>query len=702
MTRPNRLGLAALALGLGLLATGCTSHRTSNIPHSFAPGTYRLISFDSCDEALTGLRSAASAMVGTYGFGGGYAMDNRAAPPVPSAQMPQGGAAQGAPAAPAAPAAPGAADNGAAKSGAGNTGSSLGDADPQYSGTNSHEAAADEPDLVKTDGHRIVTITGTTLRVVDAAGRRLTGLIDLASAGLAGSTPGEMLLFGDHALVLMRQPVMYAMPMPAAGAGGATARDIAPGSGSELVLVNLSGPPTVLSTMHVGADLLDARQTAATARVVLTSGPHIQMPAYQPNMTNDQRIAAGKAAVAQAGLDAWLPRIDVTTGSTTKQVGVACDDISRPESYSATNMLTVLSFDLSADDLGDGRPVVLAADGNTLYGTGPTLYVASDQRWKPVANGAVSKPHTEIYKFDTTGERPVFVAGGTVPGYLINQYAMSEWNGDLRVASTSTTQPAANTRAATQAGVYVLAQDGEHLNVKGSVEGLGKGEQIYAVRFVGSAGYVVTFRQTDPLYTVDLSDPAHPTVKGELKIPGYSAYLHPADGSKLIGVGQNANAQGRVAGTQVSLFDVGDLTSPSRLASYTLSGTHSEAEFDPHAFLYWPATGLLVIPLQSYATANVAPPPVPVPTNNGGIAKPATTGPIQVALYGALVLKVTGTTITEVGFITHPGDGTGGYSYPPQIQRSLVIDRTLWTVSTGGLLATDMTTLVRQAWIPFN
>src|SRR5262249_6716994 len=155
--------------------------------------------------------------------------------------------------------------------------------------------------------------------------------------------------------------------------------------------------------------------------------------------------------------------------------------------------------------------------------------------------------------------------------YLINQYAMSEWHGFLRVATTSTTQPSPTARAVTQSGIYVLEQDGEHLNRKGAVEGLGKGERIYAVRFVGLDGYVVTFKQTDPLYTVDLSDLEHPTVKGELKIPGYSAYLHPADATTLIGVGQNANAQGRISGTQVSLFDVGDLTTPARLATYTLS-----------------------------------------------------------------------------------------------------------------------------------
>jgi hypothetical protein len=697
MTRPR---LVVTVLALGLLATGCTAGRSSSgIPHSFAPGTFRLISFDSCDDALNGLRSAASAMVGTYGgFGGPVAMDDRAGPPVPTVAGPQTGAG-------AAPAPAMADSNSAGKSAGGASGA---EADPAYSGTNSHEANADEPDLVKTDGHRIVTLTGSTLRVVDAASRRLTGLIDLNSAVGQQGTAGDLLLSGDHALVLMQTPMMYAIPMPArggAGVAGGGAMMQVPVSGSELVLVNLAGPPTVLSTVHVGADLLDARQTGSTARVVLRSSPHIAVPPYQPNQTAEQRNSAVRTAIGQAGLDSWLPSIEVTTGSKTTKVGVDCDDISRPEAYSATSILTVLSFDLGQDALGDGRPVVLAADGNTVYGTGPTLYVATDQRWKPVAttNGAakaVSAPQTQIYKFDTTGERPVFVAGGAVPGYLINQYAMSEWQGNLRVASTSTTQASPTARATTQSGVYVLAQDGEHLNVAGSVEGLGKGERIYAVRFVGPVGYVVTFKQTDPLYTVDISDPAHPTVKGELKIPGYSAYLHPADGTRLIGVGQNANAQGRVSGTQVSLFDVRDIASPARLATYTLNGSHSQAEFDPHAFLYWPASGLLVIPLQQPYTVPVPGPLPPVPTNDvkgGGVASvPTKTMPS----FGALVLKVDGASITEVGFITHPG-GSDSY-YAPQIQRSLIIGSTLWTVSNGGLLASDSTTLTRQAWVPFN
>src|SRR5690606_24107857 len=152
---------------------------------------------------------------------------------------------------------------------------------------------------------------------------------------------------------------------------------------------------------------------------------------------------------------------------------------------------------------------------------------------------------TEIYKFDTTTTPPRFVGGGRVPGHLINQYAMSEWDGRLRVAATTEGRDGGQS----QSGVYVLApKDGQLVQV-GAVEGLGLGERIYAVRFIGPIGYVVTFRQTDPLYTVDLRDPTAPVVRGALKIPGYSAYLHPVDDTRLIGVGQDATDSGQILGT---------------------------------------------------------------------------------------------------------------------------------------------------------
>jgi Beta propeller domain len=202
----------------------------------------------------------------------------------------------------------------------------------------------------------------------------------------------------------------------------------------------------------------------------------------------------------------------------------------------------------------------------------------------------------------------------------------------------------------------------------------------HAVRFMGPVGYVVTFRQTDPLYTLDLSDPAHPQVVGALALTGYSAYLHPVSATRLIGVGQNADSVGHVLGAQVSLLDVSDLAKPSRLATYALASSVSAAGMDPHAFLYWPADQLVVVPIQEY----------------GGFTTPA--GATRVPQSGALVLRISGTSLTRAGFISPPQ--SSGYAGSP-IERSLVIGPTLWIISPGGVLASDLTTLGQQAWLPF-
>jgi hypothetical protein len=247
----------------------------------------------------------------------------------------------------------------------------------------------------------------------------------------------------------------------------------------------------------------------------------------------------------------------------------------------------------------------------------------------------------------------------------------------------------------------VLHRSGDGLREVGSVGGLGKGQRIYAVRFDAGVGYVVTFRQTDPLYTLDLRDAAHPRVTGSLEINGYSAYLHPLGNGRLIGVGQAADANGRIQGTQVSLFDVSDPSSPRRLAQFHVLYGHSAAEFDPHAFLYWPATGLLVIPMTSMvATAVPGATAGGGPTGNGGGAvgkvapgspgTPVPFAPEQVA--GAVALHVTDGAITQLGTVSHDN---------VPISRSLVIDRTLWTVSQTGLGAYDLGTLAAQAWEPF-
>jgi hypothetical protein len=302
-------------------------------------------------------------------------------------------------------------------------------------------------------------------------------------------------------------------------------------------------------------------------------------------------------------------------------------------------------------------------------------------------------PATEIHKFDVSEPgSPRYVASGRVDGWLLNQYSLSEYDDHLRVATTTqqwsdVAVPDDGAVAPSESRVSILSQRGDRLVEVGSVGGLGKGEQIYAVRFLGPVGYVVTFRQVDPLYTLDLGDPASPRVVGELKIPGYSAYLHPAGDDRLIGVGQNADEQGMTLGAQVSLFDVSDAADPTRLDSYTLPGGWSDADYDPHAFLYWPEDGLVVIPVwvqPEFGRLDDAEDPA-------------------VFASGALVLRIEGDRLTEVGMLSHVRpDARTDYEHDPSIRRSLVVGDTLWTVSSVGALASDLHDLDEQAWVSFT
>jgi Beta propeller domain len=613
----NRQCILGLAVGaLGLAVTGCNPGIGA---HGHGPdsrtGSLRLVAYASCDAAMDSLRGAARLAATRY-----------RGPAVPTARpevvQNDAGAARSAPAA----------------------GSNAVTAVPDYSGTNVHELGVDEPDIVKTDGSRIVTVTNNVLHTVDAASRRVTG--ELPLPGRLGA-PAELLLRGDWALVLAPSA---ADPTPLQAAARLADQQLGT---SDVLFVDLSGQqPRLAGTLTVDGALIDARQVGGEARLVARSIPRFD--------------AENPAAIDMATISDWLPRYRLSVDGRTTSGSVDCQQVSRPLHFSGLTMLTVYSLDLDAPTPTLGDPATVVADGGVVYGTGSSLYIAADDRWTAVATGgqfAPSSTHTQIYEFDVSRPgRPVFEASGEVPGSLINQYAMSEFDGKLRVVTTAfRTVPGGAWSATSESALYVLQRRGEALNEIGRLEGLGRGERVYSVRFVGATGYVVTFRQTDPLYVVDLSDPTDPAAVGELQLTGYSAYLHPAGDGRLIGVGQEANARGRVLGTQVSLFDVSDPSKPGLMARYQLNGGRSEAEVDPHAFLFWPRTGLVLIPV--------------MPSWNG-----------------ALGLTIDRATIHELGRV---GPGR-------QIRRSLVIGDTLWTVTDTGLGANQVTTLSAEGWIPFS
>ncbi|MCW2897975.1 MAG: hypothetical protein JWO67_240 [Streptosporangiaceae bacterium] len=614
MGAPGRwLSLTALAL-----VTGCTGHQAPSPSPAAEVSALRLVSEHGCAKLLSALRTAAERRVGTYGLPGDASGMARGR--IPGADLvPNGSQAQ--------------------------TGTQA----PDHSGTNVHEAGVDEPDLIKTDGHRIVAVARGRLNVIDPATRKITGTLALSEQGPSWAA-ADLLLSGDRAMVIAPE---HRFAMDEGVRPGTSPR----GPRLRLLLVDLAGRPRVISSLAADGEYIDARQTGSTARVVLRTTPRIDFPIWRQGGSDEATTAQNRQRIRRAPLEAWLPAYEVTGGTTRRRLRVPCERVSHPRDLTGTALLSVLTVDLGRD-IGDADPVSVMTDGRTVYGTGSSLYIAGSTA--PGTGGPAMAPgdvRTEIHRFDVTGPgRPRSAASGSVPGTLLNQYSLSEHEGRLRVATTSTPGDGRSTSA-----VHVLAQHGPRLDVVGSVGGLGKGERIQSVRFLGATGYVVTFRQVDPLYTLDLRDPARPKAAGELKITGYSAYLHPVGDGRLLGVGQDASTEGRRLGTQISLFDV--TGAPKRLARFQLPHATSETEFDPHAFLFWPRSGLTVVPITS--------------ADGKG---------------SALALLVSPDGIRRLGTVRQPGSA---------IRRSLVIGDTLWTMSDAGLRASGTRDLADRAWIGF-
>ena len=312
--------------------------------------------------------------------------------------------------------------------------------------------------------------------------------------------------------------------------------------------------PKVMRTMEVPGRFVDARQNGATARLVIDSEP-------EPFIATPQETVAAQVRDARRGdfLQRTVLRSKLT-GKTYRRDLAPCKAITHPAQFSGTGVLAILTIDLDRGMYSLDRDGVMAG-AQVVYGSDRSLYVASRRYVRALELGqdVPEGVRTEIHRFDISNpERTVYRSTGTVPGLHPQQLRAvrvrrppaggvdrgAEWFPD-------------GTGTQSQSTVTVLKEDGARLVRVGSVSGLGQGERIYAVRFMGEKGYVVTFRQVDPLYTLDLKDHTAPKVVGELKIPGYSAYLHPVGENRLLGVGREG------PDVQASLFDVSNMAAPA-------------------------------------------------------------------------------------------------------------------------------------------
>jgi len=317
-----------------------------------------------------------------------------------------------------------------------------------------------------------------------------------------------------------------------------------------------------------------------------------------------------------------------------------------------------------------------------LIGSAQNIFVSSNNIYITYTNGGYmyieddsNNEKTVIHKISIADGRIEYKCGSEVPGHVLNQFSMDEYQGYLRIATTTGEVWGGSARN----HVYVLNED---LNIVGRLEGIAPGEEIYSARFMGSRAYLVTFKKIDPLFVIDLADPTNPRVLGELEIPGYSDYLYPYDETHIIGIGKDTYDMGSFAwyqGVKIALFDVSDPENPREISSYVIGdrGTNSYALDDHRAFLFSGSKNLLVIPI-SLAEINEEQYPDGVPPYAYGEHTWDGAYVFNISTEGGLALK---------GRITH-SDGNvqpcgGWYDSPNSVKRSLYIENVLYTISDG-------------------
>lgn len=633
---PKTKRLLAGGFALAMLTAACGDDLPSNangnadnvtVDGSQIQLTSGLATFGSCDALLTHLRTEGAERVGPWGFNHGNYWGNPImfeGDVVMDMAMESDDAMEEA-------ATDGGVDTAAsapvAAQGENTAGAPVEGED--FSGTNNQEAGVDEPDFVKTDGTRILTITNGRFTYVDTA----DGVPTKRGSAMVGYETSDMLVVGDTVYLFSTTwgegdgglPVPEPMPVEPfddaiaedaedAEASFAEDADISMpepgffhGPRARVVQLDISDPdaPEVEGQLLIDGFYLSSRLVDGTITVATQSDQHDLGFVFPQGEKGEERAEEfNKQVVQETEINDWLPGYTLdANGSTSEGLLTDCNNVHAPREFAGFGSLSVLSIDGEAG-LSDPRAASVLASGQNVYASTESMWISTNSwiDWGVLDDeerqAAENSYTTDIHGFSIVGDQPTYTASGSVRGHLLNQFALSEYDGVLRVASTDGSQWGATENS--ESFVTTFGVSDRELEQLGQVGNMGKGERIFSVRFVGETAYIVTFRQTDPFYTVDLSDPASPRVLGELKITGYSGQLHPLGPDHVLGIGQEATEEGRTTGAKITLFDVSDLSNPVDVDTWTVPNSWTGAEWDHKAFLWWAPENLAVLPVQNW------------------------------------------------------------------------------------------------------
>ncbi|RJP89591.1 MAG: hypothetical protein C4518_09845 [Desulfobacteraceae bacterium] len=493
--------------------------------------------------------------------------------------------------------------------------------DKGFSGTNIQEAGVDESDVMKTDGDYLYVANDREVRIVAARPAESMSVVGhVKTSGWIDSIflyDGKLVILyrpsnGNDGPILYRADEKISVGMP---------YWIPYQEKTGMLIVDVANPtnPEIIKDIQVDGYLVTARITGGNLHVVaqyMSNLPPLEIWYDGSEVGKEAVTEANNKTLASLTLDDFVPSYTVCdAGGEVIEKGraVSTKNFIRPDDSNGGTMISIITIDME-NPAADFTSMGFIADAHNVYASTRSLYLVStiynyEDVEKPADAGIGFAPvwtnptfETQIYKFDL-GDKVTFAAEGRVDGEILNQFSLGEYDGVLRIATTT-----GNTWEGTSRNhVFCLENNGEALNVIGSIRDLAPGERLYSARFAGERGFLVTFVQVDPLFTLDLSDPANPAVAGELKVPGYSTYLHPLNENYLLSVGQDTIVEGDIVkngGLQLSIYDISDFSDPQLLHTEKIgdSGTYSEAMYNHKAIAFWPEQNLLALPVNEYQT----------------------------------------------------------------------------------------------------
>jgi len=429
-----------------------------------------------------------------------------------------------------------------------------------YSTTNIQVAGVDEADIVKTDGGYIYLVSGNRTIIVKAYPPEQAQV--LSEIELEGTVAG-IFINGDRLVVFEEDTPYYPY------------NDIRWGPTGEFYMPLIISPKTSIKVYDVSD-----RENPRLQRELSADGQYVSS-----RMIGDYAYVVINEPVYEQEDELNLPRIYLGGNETE----IPAKDIYYSDVSDYYYMYTtIMAINTQNDDQEPTYETILLGASSNLYVSLDNIYLTFPVWGRDV--GDFGK--TSIHRIHIEGNEIEYVASGEVPGMVLNQFSMDEYEGYFRVATTTY-------EGTSQNNVYVLDTT---LTITGSLTDLAPGETIYSARFMGERGYLVTFKQVDPLFVIDLSNPSHPKQLGYLKVTGYSDYLHPYDENHLIGIGKETTDAGEFAwyqGVKISLFDVTDVSNPVEISNIEIGdrGTDSPVLWDHKAFLFDKSRNLLVMPI---------------------------------------------------------------------------------------------------------